>query len=324
MHVVEIREPGNPDVLIPAERPTPNPGGSEILVRVAAAGINRADLLQRRGLYPPPPGVDPDIPGLEYSGEVVSCGPRASLFQPGDQVMGLVPGAGYASYVCIPEATALPVPSNLTPEAAAAIPEAFLTAWRGLFDIGNLAPGETVLIRAASSGVGMAAIQLAAWAGARVIAGSRNAKRLAHLEQLGADLAFQDTGGALRTAAPGTIDMAIDFLGGELLQATLDTLRPGGRVVLIGLIAGRHATLNLGSFLTRRLGIRAFTMRSMQLGERAELTMRFRRQGLHAIAQDRLKPIIDQYFPWREAAQAHARMEAGEHFGKILLRFNDS
>ncbi len=320
MKAVIIAEPGGPEVLDLREREQPRPAGDEILVRVAGAGVNRADLLQRMGGYPPPPGVVEDIPGLEYAGEVTETGSRATVFSPGDRVMGLVPGGAYAEYVCVPEATAMPVPAGMDPATAAAVPEAFLTAWRALFLEGSLEAGESVLIRAATSGVGLAAVQLAANAGARVLAGSRQAERLPMLEELGATSAFQDTGDVVRRAVgPDGVDLALEFLGGDFFTENLGLLRRGGRLVLIGLIAGREATLDLGAFLGRQLQVHAFTMRSLPAYRRAEITQRFAARYLPAFESGRLRPVVGATYPLADAARAHADMQDGKVFGKLVL-----
>ncbi len=324
MKVIAITSPGEPSVLRTEERPRPEATGDELLVRVAGAGVNRADVLQRRGLYPPPPGIDPVVPGLEYSGTVAAAGPRAQYFTPGDRVMGLIPGAAYAEYLCVPESTAMPVPANLDLIEAAALPEAFLTAYRALFLEGRLAAGQRVLIRAASSGVGLAAVQLAAFAGARVLAGSRQPERLPTLEDLGAAIAFEDRHDAARLAAgqPGA-DLALEFLGGRFLEQNLRSLRAGGRLVLVGLITGREARLDLGLLLTRRLHLDAFTMRSLTVWQRAEITHQFADRFLPAFMTNKLRPIVGQTYPFSAAPRAHADMEAGRVFGKLILTPGD-
>lgn len=320
MKSVVITRPGGPEVLELEERDRPEPSGSEILVRVSGAGVNRADLLQRMGDYPPPPGAVADVPGLEYAGEVVDTGSRATTFSPGDRVMGLIPGGAYAEYVCVPEATAMPVPGGMDPVTAAAIPEAFVTAYRALFLEGGLEAGQVVLIRAATSGVGQAAVQLATFAGAQVMAGSRQRERLAALEELGANTAFEDRGDAARTAlgADGA-DLALDFLGGGFFAENLKLLRRGGRLVLIGLIAGREAPIDLGAFLKRQLQVHAFTMRSLPDYRRAEITQRFAARFLPAFEAGRLRPVVGATYPLAEAARAHADMHDGKVLGKLVL-----
>ncbi|MGH8274771.1 MAG: NAD(P)H-quinone oxidoreductase [Gammaproteobacteria bacterium] len=317
---VVITQPGGPEVLKLSERPQPEPAGDEILVRVAGAGINRADLLQRAGGYPPPPGVVVDVPGLEYAGEVTATGPKAQCFAPGDRVMGLVPGGAYAEYLCVPEATAMRVPEGMDLVAAAAIPEAFLTSYRALFLKGELEAGESVLIRAATSGVGLAAVQLAAFAGATVLAGSRQPDRLPSLEELGAAVAFEDCeDGARKVVGSAGADLALEFLGGRYFTENLELLRSGGRLVLIGLLAGREASLDLGAVLTRQLHIHAFTMRSLPAYRRADITQRFALRFLPAFESGRLHPVVGATYPLTDAAQAHTDMQDGKVSGKLIL-----
>ena len=320
MKVVAISRPGGPEVLKISERPQPQPMTDELLVRVAGAGVNRADLLQRAGGYPPPPGIPADMPGLEYAGEVTATGPNVRHFKPGDCVMGLVPGGAYAEYVCVPETTAMRVPDNMDPVSAAAIPEAFLTAYRALFLEGGLEAGESVLIRAATSGVGQAAVQLGAFAGARVVAGSRQRDRLPALEELGAATAFEDHGEAARKAVGvDGADLALEFLGGDYFTENLKLLNRGGRLVLIGLIAGRETTLDLGAFLMRQLQVHAFTMRSLPLYRRTDITQRFAARYLHAFESGRLHPVVGATYPLAEAARAHIDMQNGKVLGKLIL-----
>ncbi|MGH8128325.1 MAG: NAD(P)H-quinone oxidoreductase [Gammaproteobacteria bacterium] len=320
MKVVVITRAGGPDVLEIVERPRPEPAGDEILVRVAGAGINRADLLQRAGGYPAPPGASVDVPGLEYAGEVTAVGPQVRLFKSGDHVMGLVPGGAYGEYVCVPEATAMRVPEGMDLVNAAAIPEAFLTSYRALFLEGALEAGESVLIRAATSGVGQAAVQLATFAGARVLAGSRQRERLPSLEDLGAAVAFEDRDdGARKAVGSEGVDLALEFLGGAYFTENLQLLRRGGRLVLIGLIAGREATLDLSAFLMRQLQVHAFTMRSLPLYRRTDITQRFAARFLPAFESGRLHPVVGATYPLADAARAHADMQAGKVLGKLIL-----
>ena len=320
MKVITITRPGGPEVLKLKERERPEPSGDELLVRVAGAGVNRADLLQRMGGYPAPAGAIADVPGLEYAGEVIATGPRATLFKTGDRVMGLVPGGAYAEYVCVPEATAMRMPEGMEPARAAALPEAFLTAYRGLFMEGGLQAGEKILIRAATSGVGQAAVQLAAFAGARVIAGSRQAERLAALKKLGAEAVFTDTGeGAGKAVGDDGVDLVVEFLGGPFLNENLGLLRRGGRLVLIGLIAGREAKLDLGAFLGRQLHLHAFTMRSLPAYRRAGITRAFARRFLPALESGALYPTVGATYPLADASRAHADMAEGKVLGKLIL-----
>ncbi len=320
MNVVAISRFGGPEVLRVEERETPSPAGDELLVRVSGAGVNRADLLQRAGNYPPPPGAVADVPGLEYAGEVVATGPRTRQFAAGDRVMGLVTGGAYAEYLCAPEATAMRIPEGMDPVTASAIPEAFLTAYRALFLEGALEAGESVLIRAASSGVGLAAVQLAALARARVIAGSRDPGRLGSLKALGAAVAFEDRGtGAREAVGPGGTELVLEFLGGEFFGENLELLCRGGRLVLIGLLAGRRVSLDLGALLGRRLVIRAFTMRSLPTWRRAAITQRFAARFLSSFESGQLKPVVGATYPLADAARAHADTQAGHVLGKLVL-----
>lgn len=320
MKTIIITQPGGPEVLQLQEREPPVPAGDEILVKVAGAGVNRADLLQRMGAYPAPPGAIADVPGLEYAGEVVATGPQVTMHAPGARVMGLVPGGAYAEYVCVPEATAMPIPASMEPVTAAALPEAFLTAWRALFLEGGLQAGESVLIRAATSGVGQAAVQLAALAGARVLAGSRDAARLAGLEALGAGIVFQDTGDGVRRVVGTTgVDLVLEFLGGDFFTQNLELLRKGGRLVLIGLLAGREVPLDLGAFLGRQLHLHAFTMRALPAYRRADITQRFAAHFLPVFESGRLRPVVGATYPLADAARAHQDMAAGKVVGKLVL-----
>lgn len=320
MKVIAITRPGKPEVLRIEERMRPEPSGTELLIRVAGAGVNRADLLQRMGRYPPPAGAVADVPGLEYAGEVIATGPASRRFNAGDQVMGLVAGGGYSEYLCAPEETAMPVPASMQPAAGAAIPEAFLTAFRGLFMEGDMKTGERVLLRAATSGVGQAAVQLAAIAGARVIAGSRQANRLPALEELGADATFVDRAEGVRKAVGNErVNLALDLLGGAAFAENLELLRPGGRLVLIGLLAGSKVELELGALLTRQLSVHGFAMRSLPVWRKAAITRRFAANFLPAFESARLRPIVGKTFPLADAARAHAAMQAGNVFGKLIL-----
>ncbi|MGH8161113.1 MAG: NAD(P)H-quinone oxidoreductase [Gammaproteobacteria bacterium] len=320
MKVIAITRFGGPEVLKTEERERPQPTGDELLVRVAGAGVNRADLLQRLGNYPPPPGAIEDVPGLEYAGEVVETGPRSRLFSVGDRVMGLVTGGAYAEYVCVPEATAMKVPKGMDPVTAAAIPEAFLTAYRALLLEGELEAGQSVLIRAATSGVGLAAVQLATLAGARVIAGSRQSERLSTLEALGATVTFIDEGNAARKAVGSEgVELALEFLGGEFFTDNLELLSRGGRLVLIGLLAGNKASLDLGAILTRQLSVHGFAMRTLPAWRKAAITRRFASRFLPALESGKLKPVVGATYPLADAARAHADMAAGRVLGKLVL-----
>ncbi len=323
MRAVVIREPGEPEVLELQAVDTPQPGGAEVRIRVHAAGLNRADLLQRRGLYPPPPGVDERIPGLEYAGVVEALGPRTVSAQVGDRVMGLTGGAACADYVVVHERELLPVPADIPFTEAAAIPEVFMTAWRALFVEGGLRRGQWALVRAATSGVGQAAIQLIHALDARSIGTSRSAERLAKLQALGMDIGHVDGEGELtevvRAADGEGVDVVLDLLGGGALQANLDALRPEGRMVVIGLLGGLDDRLDFTRLLMKRLTVQAMTMRSLPLERRIVLAVRFSSEILPLFEAGKLKPQVDSVYPLDAAADAHRHMENSGHFGKVIL-----
>lgn len=319
-----IQEAGGPDVLRLSDTVTPEPGPGEVRVRVEAVGINRADLLQRMGGYPPPPGVDPRIPGLEYAGVVDAVGPRTQLREVGARVMGIVGGGAYADYLTVHERETLSVPRGLDAVQAAAIPEDFLTAYRALFLEGRLEPGEWCLIRAATSGVGIAAAQLAHALGAFSIGTSRSAERLERVLALGLDAGHVDGEGSLpeqvRDVSGNGAAVVLDLLGGTHLGDNLASLRAEGTVVLVGLLAGRQAELDLGRFLMRRLTLRAMTMRSLPLERKIELARRFETRLAPLFAQGRLQPVVSHTLPFAEAPEAHRLMESNRHLGKIVLQ----
>lgn len=323
MEAWSITEHGGPEVLSRVQRPTPEPGGDEVRVAVRAAGINRADLLQRLGHYPAPPGAPPDVPGLEFAGEVDAVGPRVTRWQPGDRVMGITGGGAYAEAVCVHEGELLAVPDGLDWPQAGAFPEAFLTAWQGLVTVGGLAAGDRCLIRGASSGIGIAAVQLAAALGAEPIGSSRSDERLARLRDLGLAHALPGSEGvdreALKAVAPGGVALVLELVAGERFDESLAALAPEGTLVLMGLMAGMEARLPLARVLMRRLQIRSFTLRSLPLEGRLRLAREARRHLLPLLAAGRLQPVVDTVLPFAEAPEAHRRMAAGGHFGKIVL-----
>jgi putative PIG3 family NAD(P)H quinone oxidoreductase len=321
---VRIRGSGGPEVLAldPIEVRTPGPG--EILVAVAAAGLNRADVLQRRGRYPAPPGAVADVPGLEYAGTVAAAGPGADRFAVGDRVMGIVAGGGMATHLVVPEREAIAVPGGLPLEQAAAVPEAFLTAWDALFARGRLALGETVLIHAAASGVGTAALQLARAAGARVAGSSRSRARLDRCAALGLALPIEVEGGrfaaAVERATGGRgVDLILDLVGAAYLEDDLRSLALCGRVVVVGLLGGATATLPLGQLLARRATLIGTVLRSRPPEERAALAQGFAAAVVPLLAAGAVRPVVDAVLPMAEVAEAHRRMEAGQVFGKLVL-----
>lgn len=324
MRAVQIGEPGSPDVLRLGSERIPEPGRDDLRVRVHAAGVNRADLLQRRGLYPPPPGWPQSIPGLEYAGEVESVGAAVSLWKPGDRVMGLVGGGGYAEYVVTSEREAIPIPPALSYEEAAAIPEVFITAHDALFSQLGLGLGERLLIHAVGSGVGTAALQLARLAGATVIGTSRSGWKLERAVKLGLDVAIDtskaDFAEALAKETDGHgIDVVLDLVGGPYLEGNLASLAPRGRMIVVGLTAGRRADIDLGTLLRKRLLIVGTSLRARPIEEKIAATQAFQRGVLPLLSAGRVRPIVDEVFPLEDAAEAHRRMEANANFGKLVL-----
>ena len=324
MRAVVVTSPGGPEVLELRHRPIRDPARGEIRVRVEAAGVNRADLLQRRGLYPPPAGWPDDIPGLEYAGTVETVGDGIELWRKGDRVMGLVGGGGYAEYVVVPEREAIRVPDRLSLEDAAALPEVFVTAHDALRQL-QLAAGETILIHAVGSGVGTAALQLAKVAGATVIGTSRSDWKLERARQLGLDVAIdsseQDVRAAVRAATDGVgVEAVLGLVGAPYLAPNLDCLAIRGRLIVVGLSGGRSSELDLGLVLRKRLRIIGTSLRTRPLEEKISAARRFQNQVGPLLDSGRAVPVIDSVFPIEEAAAAHRRMEANANFGKIVLK----
>jgi NADPH2:quinone reductase len=326
VRAVVIARPGGPEVLELRDVPAPEPSGAQLRVRVHATAVNRADLLQRRGAYPAPAGAPADIPGLEYAGTVDAVGPAASGWRIGERVMGLVGGGGYAEAVVVDEGEALPVPAGLSLEQAAAVPEAFLTAHDALVTQARLKAGEVVLIHGVGSGVGTAALQLAAVRGARVIGTSRSAWKLERAVELGLHDAI-DTGredfahAVLRLTDGHGADVVLDLVGGDYLRGNLDALAGRGRIAVVGLVAGATATLDMRTLMGKRAHIFGTVMRTRPLREKVAVAAAFRDDALHHFDTGRLRPVIDDVLPMGEAAAAHARLEANENFGKIVLRW---
>ena len=324
MRAVLIQEPGGPQALRPGEVPDPAPSPGEILVRVRATALNRADLLQRRGLYPPPPGVDPRIPGLEFAGAVEAAGSAVTEFQPGQRVMGLLPGAGYAEKVVTPERLALPIPDRLSFQEAAGIPEVFLTAYDALHLQGGLGPDQTLLLHGAGSGVGTAALQLCRLSGATSIGTSRSRPKLDRCLELGLDHALLTKRGdfleaVLELTGGRGVDLILDMVGAPYLEQNLSCLAPRGRLILIGLLGGPSASIDLSRILKQSLRIRGTVLRPRPVEEKIRLNQEFRRRILPFFENGALTPIIDREFPLEKAAEAHSFMESNGNFGKIVL-----
>lgn len=324
MRAVVITRPGGPEVLHLQERPLPEPGPGEIRVRVHTSALNRADILQRRGAYPAPPGAPQEVPGLEYAGEVDAVGEGAGLWAVGNRVMGIIGGGGHAEYVVVHEREAIRIPQNLSYEQAAAVPEAFLTAYDALFARLELQMGERVLIHAVGSGVGTAALQLARAAGAMTIGTSRTAEKLRRAEELGLDVGVdtsrEDLAEALTQATYGSgVHAVLDLVGGTMLETSLRGLALGGRVVVVGTLGGSKAEIDLSLLLRRRIRIAGTVMRSRPLEEKISLAREFSRSIVPLLSSGRIRPVIDRSHPFTEIAEAHRYMESNEGFGKIVL-----
>jgi NADPH:quinone reductase len=323
MACIAIREPGGPDVLVASEQPLPSPGEGEILVKVIAAGVNRPDVMQRQGHYPPPKGAT-EIPGLEIAGEVVELGRGTKRWKHGDKVMALVVGGGYAEYCLAFETHALPVPANLSMVEAAAIPETFFTVWHNVFERGKLATGETLLVHGGSSGIGTTAIQLAKALGARVITTAGTPEKCEACRKLGADLAIdyktEDFVALTKQATQGRgADLILDMVGGDYVGRNYEAAAVEGRIVQIAFLASSRVTLDLMRLMLKRLTHTGSTLRARAVADKAAIARAVENNVLPLIASGRVKPLIDSSFPLVQASAAHARMEGGQHIGKIVL-----
>jgi putative PIG3 family NAD(P)H quinone oxidoreductase len=323
LQAIVFPAPGGPEVLRLETQPDPVPGQREVLVRVHAAGVNRADLLQRMGRYPPPPGAS-EILGLELAGEVVELGPQCRRWQRGDRVMALVSGGAYASLAIVPEETAMPIPDGLDWRTAAAVPEAFLTAYLNLFDLGNLVSDEYVLVHAGASGVGTAAIQLGREVGARVIVTAGSDAKLDLCRRLGATRAVhrerEDFVVPVLEATGGRgVHLVLDVVGAPYWAANLRALRRKGRLVLVGFLGGSQGELDLGPVMRRNLVVRGTTLRGMPLEEKAKLVERCASFILPRLVNGRLRAVLDRCFPLAEAGAAHEYMTENRNLGKIVL-----
>lgn len=324
MRVVSITAPGGPEVLVERQDPIPEPGPGEILVRVRASALNRADVLQRRGRYPAPPGAPQDVPGLEYTGEVEALGTGAGLWAVGNRVMGITAGGGHAEYLCVHEREAMRVPHDLSWEEAAAVPEVFLTAFDALFHRLDLNVGDTILVHAVGSGVGTAALQLARAAGATVIGTSRSAWKLERAKELGLEVAIDASGGDWaaevdRVTDHHGVDAVMELVGGSYLEDDLRVLAPLGRIVVVGTVAGAVAELNLGLLLRKRAQITGTVLRTRPLEEKMVLVREFSKGVIPLLSSGRIRPVVDRVYPFSEVREAHRYMEENSNFGKIVL-----
>jgi putative PIG3 family NAD(P)H quinone oxidoreductase len=323
MHVVEIREPGGPEVLQWAERPLPEMGASEVLIKVTAAGLNRADLLQRQGKYPPPEGAS-DVLGMEVSGVIAALGKGVTRWKIGDKVCALLAGGGYAEYVPSPEGQCLPVPENISLIEAAALPEAVCTVFVNVFEAGRLAPDETVLVHGGASGIGTTAIQMVKAFGAKIFITAGDDEKCVACKKLGADLAInyksEDFVAAImRATGARGVDVVLDMIGGDYVARNLAALAPFGRHVSISTQRGKSATIDLRDVMQKRLILTGSTLRHRPREEKARLLRAVEEKAWPWVAQGRLKPLIFKTFAIKNAVDAHKMMESGAHIGKIVL-----
>lgn len=323
MRAITIPEPGEPDALVPADVPAPLPGPGEVLLDVVAAGVNRADVMQRKGFYPPPPGTS-ELPGLEVSGRVAALGEGVTGWPIGAEVCALLSGGGYAEQVTVPVGQLLPVPAGVDLRDAAALPEVVCTVWSNVFQAAGLQEGEWLLVHGGSSGIGTMAIQLAREFGARVAVTAGSDEKLKACAAFGAQTLVnyreQDFVEQVREATDGAgVDVILDVVGAKYLERNLDALTTGGRLVVIGLQGGRKAELNLGSLLTKRASVLATSLRGRPAEGKAEIVNAVREQVWPLIEQGRVRPVIHQRLPLEQAADAHRLMEESSHIGKILL-----
>ena len=321
MRAVEISEPGGPDVLTPVERPRPEPKHGQVVIRVAYAGVNRPDALQRAGMYAPPPTAS-DLPGLEASGEVVAVGPGAEGIAVGDKVCALLPGGGYAEYVATPAAHCLPVPQGMGMREAACLPETFFTVWSNVFTRGGLTGGERFLVHGGSSGIGTTAIQLASVCGARVFTTAGSEEKCRACRDLGAEAAwnYREEDFVEKMRAEGGANLILDMVGGDYIPRNLKALADDGRLVQIAFLQGPKVELNFAPMMTRRLTITGSTLRPQSDLAKARIARDLREAVWPLLAEGRIAPVMDQEFALEDAAAAHARMESSAHVGKIVLK----
>lgn len=324
MRCIEIKSPGGPEQLTLTERPLPVPKNGEVLIAVHAAGVNRPDIVQRQGLYPPPPGAS-DLPGLEVAGEIIAHGPGVETPKIGDHVCALVAGGGYAEYVTAPATCCLPIPRGLSLEQAAAIPETYFTVWHNVFERGGLKSGDSFLVHGGTSGIGTTAIQLAKAFGAFVVTTAGNDEKVAACQSLGADLAINyrttDYVEAIRSTAPGGgVDVVLDMVGGSYAARNIRCLKPDGRLVSIAFMGGSKAELDLLPIMVKRLTLTGSTLRPRDVTFKGALAAALKAQVWPLLEAGRVKLVMDQTFPLAQAADAHRRMESGAHIGKIVLR----
>lgn len=323
MTAVAISEPGGPLALKPETRGLPHPGSGEILIRVRAAGVNRPDVLQRLGAYPPPPGAS-DLPGLEVAGEVAALGKGAERWREGDLVTALTPGGGYAEYVVVHESNALPIPHGFTFTEAAAIPETFFTVWHNVFQRGELKAGESILVHGGSSGIGTTAIQLAKSFGATVITTAGSSEKCEACEKLGADKAVnyreEDFVAAVKDLTGGKgVNVILDMVGGDYISRNYKAAAADGRIVQIAFLQGSKAEVDFLQLMVKRLTHTGSTLRPRTTEFKAQIASELEEKVWPLLVERKISPIMDMIFPLKEAWRAHERMEEGNHIGKIVL-----
>lgn len=321
MRAISIRGgKGGADALFVESVPAPEPGPGQLLIRVRAAGVNRPDIFQRAGFYPPPPGA-PATLGLEVAGEVAAIGGAVERWRPGDRVTALLGGGGYAEYALVDARHALPVPGNLDFIHAAALPETVFTVWSNVFERGQLRAGETLLVHGANSGIGVTAMQMGRAAGARVLATARGAAKAVKASEFGADLAFDAAAGdwSEPVKAAGGANVVLDMVGAEYFDRNLDVLLPDGRLIVIATLTGHEAKLNLRLLMQKRLTISASTLRARDADEKARLARAIEAKVWPWVAAGAVKVPVDRTFPLERAGEAHAWLESGSQFGKVVL-----
>lgn len=323
MTAIEISVPGGPEVLRPVTLPLPRPNTGEVLIAVRAAGVNRPDVIQRKGAYPPPPGASP-LPGLEVAGEIAALGAGVAEWKTGDAVCALLAGGGYAEYAVAPAAQCLAVPRGLTMVEAASLPETFFTVWSNLFDRAHLQAGETLLVHGGTSGIGITAIQLATAFGARVLATAGSAEKCAACVKLGADRAInyrsEDFVEVVREATGGQgADVILDMVGGDYVARNLKACAPDGRIVQIAFLGGSKVTLDLMALMRNRITLTGSTLRPREVAFKAAIARALQEKVWPLIEAGRIRPVIDSVFALTDAAKAHERMETSAHIGKIVL-----
>lgn len=320
MQAIVITQPGDPSVLVSTERPDPVPGEHEVLIKVGAAGVNRPDVIQRKGHYPAPPGAPADIPGLEIAGTIVACGTAVALWKPGDKVCALLAGGGYATLAVAHEGLCLPVPAGWTETEAASLPETVFTVWHNVFQRGGLKAGEHLLVHGGSSGIGITAIQLAKAFGATVSVTAGSAEKCDACKSLGADQAinYQQDDFEQVLQAQG-VDVILDMIGASYFEKNIKLLRPEGRLVFINAMKGNEAEVSIRTIMQKRLTITGSTLRSREIKFKAQLATEIEKKVWPVLEKGSFKPVIYRSFPFSEAKEAHTLMESSLHIGKIML-----